>query len=667
MAITTAAFALICFILWAVILAFPYWHYPPALHTIFSALLLPCCLLLPVIFFFGYGARSGEAQALHELVSESDIRIQALQRASSQSRGVSGPHSLTHSQGSGVPVGTAKHSSKAHGSSTESHASSSCCPDQAPGAMAGENDGQVLSTAPHESMPGHMHSSPLPGPRGIVNQKMQPSPDAHGNHRDLWFSKEQPEPFALGSTRPSPADLPPEKRSRFEGMATPHQQPAANATESSSHDQPPAAGRHHQASFNTAINASNASVQNGWLSDEHHRDPEHGLGLSQPLISSVPSYAAAGSHSPGSMSPLNSQSGGQPSQQNGRTSPDEHQASIQNKLPASVSQLSPSGEPLGDGSVELHEAGAEPIAPPRPTSPFSRLKLELLDSPQNISPEAFPAVDTFRSNGDPQPRLQSNHDEMVISRKERDSFSFPSLSDGACIPRRPAISMEATRAAAGAFGSSQLDIDHHFLQHQGPLAAPAISTRPSITAGRTSDASNSITSHSPASGALSSAKPNTANGASTPEDTAQQSSLDAHSQSLPARSMQPDCAQQVSRDDPTGGLISKHPGQADHAHTFRVSPQQQSSAQGSSNAHATYSSPSSSPSGSPSRQYGRIRSGRLGEDEGDNISSMTSSFTQRPGSPLRVMSGDQDTSLVQELGMPGTVNVGMARAGRMEG
>ncbi|KAK9864124.1 hypothetical protein WJX84_004721 [Apatococcus fuscideae] len=349
-AICASSLVIICILLWAFQLAFPYWSYPHALHTVFTAVLTPCCLLLPIVFFFGYGARSGEAQALHEVATEAHIRIQALTR---------GSH---------------------HQLSTHKPDQPAASPDVS--CQAPERRAQVEQAAAF-----HHRQRDMPSTAADEGLKAEDSPTITGSaghdglHPHLKRSIDLPSSEGPALKKPS----------------------HSSATSGLRHTADNEVGQFSQTGLQPAFS-------------DAHQAPAVNIGASLPTSRET--------------------------------------ITLEESLPI--------------------PAQVDPVA--RSRSPFDRLRLEALtQGPSDGAPEPFPNADTFRSSPEDRISLQPDGpDQPSISRQQQDSFSFPPLSDGVLVRRRsPAVSMEPTRAAAGAFGSSVLNYDHQLQQRPGLLTSPA--------------------------------------------------------------------------------------------------------------------------------------------------------------------------------------------------
>ena len=207
------------------------------------------------------------------------------------------------------------------------------------------------------------------------------------------------------------------------------------------------------------------------------------------------------------------------------------------------------------------------------------------------------------------------------------------MSDGSVIRRRPAISMEPTRAAAGAFGSSQLEIDHHFLPNAGPVTSPAFSAGPLVSAGPIIDVSNSLGPESVASrppGRASTAIAQESSSISE-RDAAGRYGDEANRDRGDARDktsgLQVSNGDAVAKNHHARDWDTEQHGHADDSATTRPSSLQPPN-HGKSATSAWSQTPANGLQTSPTALYGRVRSGRLGEDDGGNdVSSIASSPT----------------------------------------
>ena len=676
-AVLASTLVFLCIVLWALLLAFPYWSYALALHTVCTAILTPCCLLLPVVFFFGYGARSGEAQALHEVATEARIRIQALKRGYHQQ------HSHHEPAQSAAPSATSPevaesgaqpefHESRGHhhdepGETATPHADPlhmthvgaqsghqhsdgaqphrnpaepsqpAASPANAPPSSSSEAPpgSQVKQEAHHESShsgisqdpvaasnssrAAHMEDSPvlqtgLSGP--LQEQRGRPVPSRAEQSKGCQHLDSLPGQHSttvtplLGAAGRDDQD----KCNGRQETHSPAEQVSADANGHADHQQQSAGAQPQQAaSFPqrppdmpspeeepSGAGGETAAESETTAAHAGHEGTHAGLKRLIDVPSSdepafkKPSYAA-GALCQGADGDIRQLS---------------HDVSEQPEDCATSPVWSSTSQRGTDTSTpqDSRHFQMQVDVPARPRSPFDRLRLEaLVDGPSDGAPEPFPNADTFRANIDCSPQQADFTDRLSISRQQQDSFSFPPLIEGVPVRRRsPAVSMEPTRAAAGAFGSSVLNYDHQLQQRPGLLTAPS----PSVPPGP------ALTSPS------------------------------------------------LGSDHALEGLASEASWQASPT---SASAQQAAANKGMSPAHTPGALLPLAPQ--HVKPYGHIRSGRLGEEGEGSDSSATSSpvFSQGNGSPMQVRTGGQDVGFTHESVTPGRSPspLGVIRAGRL--
>ena len=589
-ATAASAMLIVSAALWAILLAFPYWSYPHAIHTVLIALLPVLCLLLPVTFFLGYGARSAEAQALQELAAEAALRIEALQRqppaaqinlqASKEQSGVS---AAPPAQGSGKSAG-------------------SWSPNEAQKPSDQEFDKQTMHQADSDA-----HSASQQSSGGFQLTRLPT------DGRQAVPSDPLVQPI-----------LP---RGREE--STPSRQPSS--------------------SFSKA--------EQGTISDELSRhSPEgadasvHPSKLLPPSAQSQPGEGAAG-NAVGDTEPLDDR----PIHQHADSPGGSGSSDGQTVAPSSNGQ-----DPTGPWSYPADNLATKGGEIPRRSSPFeTSLRLDLADPRMHLLvPEPFPTADTFRSNGDAHNVRQDDEPTDMLTRGGyADSFSFPSLSSEglAAKQRRLATSLEPTRAAAGAFGSSQLSIDHHTLQSHWHAAANPLLADPSIYA--EADSASSTPAHANGNHVkgitqgpllpVKAASTSTSNYGNLAEGSTQGSSSTVKISPTPAG------GSQIGLDDDRAAAGNVAAGSLAQAGVQSDSPQRAVNLP-----ERAIEMPVSA------ARFGRIRSGRLGADsEGSDSSAASSPAKSR--STGSTMAGKNGVVPICEFMSPGESPLGAIRAGRL--
>ena len=701
-AVCASALAVICIVLWAILLAFPYWPYPHALHTAFTAILLPCCLLLPIVFFFGYGARSGEAQALHEVAREANVRIQALNRDPRDLLGTGSggsDHQQSRPAGSNAVPSHAPHVEARLRSWTGQSPQHHSRDDEKSQAA-----GSFTSSTPLTYPGTHSGFEAKPGPLYELNC---PAGDhlsaSSADTRQPGHAEDQEGTWAGLSRQPREQH----GRQATSTAAQPHAPMDQNssAAEHITFVAPPLMGNHCngiQPSSNgrqetAPLMGTNQAHANGdsYQQQLEFTDAEQETMIQQkqhPVLSNDGLPTGAGTkQAPGFQS-----SSGTDGDVNGLyDGPFADRRGVKNPPPSDtidrlrmdaddeVKQLShnrfgqPTKIPAANPTPSLDETaspqpGTETTVPQdvedphkpqmqvdvpaRPCSPFHRLRLEALEAltegPSDGAPEPFPNADTFRSNREDRHPLQADTDDhLTLARQQQDSFSFPELLDGAPIRRRsPAVSLEPTRAAAGAFGSSVLNYDHQLQQRPGPLTgpSPAIVPEPPSIPSSASNAQPHINDNGNFTVVA---------GTRDTQDNSSGSAFPLSITTRPALAGMDGQAQHGFRD--LAGGASGHASPVSTAPTLpealhALSPE-------------TDTLLGSSPL--PVKPYGRLRSGRLGEEgDGSNGSAASSPvYSQSTGSPRKAAVSDQDAGHMHADVIPvrSSSPLGVVRAGRL--
>ena len=724
-AVLVGALIFICIVLWAMLLAFPYWSYPPTLHAVCTAILIPCCLLLPVVFFFGYGARSGEAQALHEVATEARIQIQALkashQQHSHHEPAQSAASSAMSPEVAGPGARPDSHESRGHhhadsGQTATSHAD----PLQMThiGAQSGQQHSDGAQHHANHAQPSQPTASSANAPPSASSEAQPGSPVNQKAFNELSHSGISQDPIAAASSSQAAhlEDSPPLQT----GLSGPLQeqrgrQVPSRAEQPERYQDLDSLPGQHSTPVTPLLSADRGDLQtlcNGrqmpHSPSEHVPADANGHAHHEQSASAQSEQAASFSQRPPDLpSP-----GGEPAGAGGETAAESEATAARaghegtraafkssTDLPSSdepafkkPSRASAADAPCQGGDKAIrqlsHNVSEQPVdcatdlmlswpsqvdedssttqdsrhpqmeadVPARPRSPFDRLRLEaLLDGPSDGVPEAFPNADTFRANTDCRPQQPDATDHLSISRQQQDSFSFPPLIDGVPFRQRsPAVSMEPTRAAAGAFGSSVLNYDHQLQQRPGLLTAPG----PSVLPGAAPLTPPSLSSdHAQATGA----EPLTA---ISMQDISGLHTMRA-SGNLFSTKTGPSLA--GTEDLAEYGLEDSASGASGQASPTTAYGQETAANRGMSPVHTPGALlPLAQQHVKP---YGCIRSGRLGEEGEGSDSSTPSSpvFSHDNSSPMRVRNGGQDVGFTHDSVTPirSPSPLGSIRAGRL--
>ncbi|KAK9843028.1 hypothetical protein WJX74_005789 [Apatococcus lobatus] len=684
-AICASSLVIICILLWAFQLAFPYWSYPHALHTVFTAVLTPCCLLLPIVFFFGYGARSGEAQALHEVATEAHIRIQALTRGSHHQLSTHKPDQPAASP----DVSCQAPERRAQGNFDAQHQTSSHKLSQ-PAASSAIAPSSARSDAPPRS---HTKQEACHRPSHVETDYKSAAHRAAHVEDQSGLQTEVPGPSQGLLDRHIPSQAPPSANDVHRGGMGDWSSTSATPLLSTASNDNQALRNSMQDTALPMLNMAADAIGNGYQQQQvrspqveqaaafHHRQRDMPSTAADEGLKAEDSPTITGSAGHDGLHPHLKRSIDLPSSEGPALKKPSHSSAtsgLRHTADNEVGQFSQTG--LQPAFSDAHQAPAVNIGASLPTSretitleeslpipaqvdpvarsrsPFDRLRLEALtQGPSDGAPEPFPNADTFRSSPEDRISLQPDGpDQPSISRQQQDSFSFPPLSDGVLVRRRsPAVSMEPTRAAAGAFGSSVLNYDHQLQQRPGLLTSPSpsVSQEPAVS---TSSIGNNVTQAR-----------NADLGAGI---------HDAHGRAAGSGSplsiktgpivMDPGIQAQNDLRD-TAGDVSLH------AAPVSSFPRGDVSHHGALPLHdAEALLGSSLPPVSPTaQQYGHIRSGRLGEEgEGsDSRGDRIPAHDQGTGSPMKVLSNGQDLGLMHDVVPPGRSPSphGVVRAGRL--